>query len=139
MALVSNKNYAYLDLSEIADGDEVVGCNLSQAVPDTPLPRATYRDCNLLNCAPAAGSHVVNCLTAQKSLCYWQHVMYDDEGAVVANPCNLPVEDYEPYNETANPDGCKHVTEIIDIDGVNVYVREDTLLSTEPSTAGGWI
>lgn len=113
MAIIENRNLAWSDLSaDVSERDVVRGCNCAQKQPSTAIPDAEYIECNLLNC-DVSGLAVapVDCLTVQKSLCYWLHPKLD-----------LPVE----------PEDCPHVVNSYeaDVDGhaAVTYEREDTTL-----------
>lgn len=122
MSLYKNQNWAYAALPEIENDSVFVGCNLVRAVANTAIFAGKtglhFVNCNLMNCVAPSGAVVEDCLTVQKSLCYWLHL--SDDGA---NPLGLAVEN----------ENCEHVTTADNVmyNGTlvdTIYTREDKVL-----------
>lgn len=108
------------DYIEIKNGDSIEGYNVSQDLPNTiiceGLTGLTFKNCNLLNCKIPDDAKIDDCLHRQKDFCY--HEYYDKIKDTSTRPL-LPVEE----------ENCRHVTDIIELDGIVIeYRRKDRLI-----------
>jgi hypothetical protein len=122
--MISRKNFSFEKISlleeQLANGDIVEDCNLSQAVPGTQVcenfGQLTFRRCNLTNCAVPADSVIEDCNTFQVSKCSHLHPGLLEKGFIEECPAE-----------------CDHVvdTEEVRIDGelvAIIYHRKDKVV-----------
>lgn len=111
--IYSNKNFSLGKLPAFQNGDEIISCNLMQALPHTLIGNGKiglkFHDCNMVNCDVPPDAIVTESNCFQADFCYHLHPEF-----------NLPVE----------PENCRHVIDIdvVKIDGAIVdttYQRED--------------
>ena len=71
MARIEDKNFAGHDPA-FSDGDEIVACNLAQAVPGTEICQGakglTFDRCNLVRAVVPADAKVIHCNVSQGAL-----------------------------------------------------------------------
>ena len=118
-------NYAWHDWWKngfAEDGDVFEGCNLSQAVPGTPIglkaqvgtgletcatpaKGLVFRRCNLANCLPPEDAVVEDCMVAQTELCSHLHPELVERGLP---ECPEKCSHVQPGGDAWQPTSEKH-------------------------------
>jgi len=81
--IIKNRNFSFIQ-PDLADGDILRDCNLSQAKPGTEIGKGikglVFADCNLINCKVPDDARVIGCNLAQIDRCTHLHPEYIERG-----------------------------------------------------------
>lgn len=79
------KNFSYHN-PDCVDGDTFESCNLTQAIPGTPICSGvkglTFKNCNLINCSVPSDAVIEDCNTCQVDRCSHLHPELVDSGLI---------------------------------------------------------